>query len=69
MTGSHEPKLAEKELLTVDDLAQFLSISKSSVYRMVERRSIRFYPLARHLRFRRSDVEAYLASRVVEPIE
>lgn len=69
MNGSHEPKFAEKELLSVEELANFLGISISSVYRLVERRSIRFYRLARYLRFRRSDVEAYLADCLVEPMK
>ncbi len=69
MNGSHEPKFANKELLSVEELAEYLGISVASVRRMVERRSIRFYRLARHLRFRRSDVEAYLATRLVEVIE
>ena len=69
MNGSHEPKFANKELLSVEELAGYLGISVASVRRMVERRSIRFYRLARHLRFRRSDVEAYLATRLVEVIE
>lgn len=69
MNGSHEPISVNKELLSVEALAEFLGISVASVYRMVERRSIRFYRLARHLRFRRSDVEVYLADRLVESIQ
>ena len=69
MNGSHGPKFADKELFSVQELADFLGVSKASVYRMIERRCIRFYKLARHLRFRRSDVEAYLATRLVEVIE
>lgn len=56
MNGSHGPISVNKELLSVEELAEFLSISVASVYRIVERRSIRFYRLPRHLRFRRSDI-------------
>ena len=66
MERLHEPISATKELLSVPELAEFLGISVASIYRMIERRSIRFIRLARHIRFRRSDVESYLEERVVE---
>lgn len=68
MCGLHATQ-SSKELLGVVELADFLGISQASVYRMVERREIRFYKLSRYLRFRREDVEAYLECRVVKPIE
>lgn len=69
MQGSHESQSASKELIGVDDLANLLGVSQASVYRMVERRLIPFYRLPRYLRFRRSDVEQYLAKCLVKPID
>jgi excisionase family DNA binding protein len=68
MNGHHEAKTEDDKLIGIKDLAVYLGISQVSVYRMIERRSIRFYRLARHIRFRKSDVEAYLKSRLVEPM-
>jgi len=48
------------ELFTPDELAQMLKISRSSVYRLVEQRQIPFYKVRRSLRFKQSDISAYL---------
>lgn len=69
MDGFLEAKIASKELIGVNELAEYLGISTTSVYRMVERRSIPFFRLARHLRFRRSDIEWYLAKCFVKPLD
>lgn len=47
-------------LLTVKDVGVLLSISRASVYRLVEKRLIPFYKLRSGLRFRVEDVESYL---------
>ena len=49
-----------ERLLSVKDVRILLGVSKSSVYRMVERREIPFYRLASGLRFRLSEIEAHL---------
>jgi len=56
------------KLLAPNELAELLNISKTTVYRLVERRAIRFYKIAGCLRFDLKDVEAYLQSGCVEPI-
>lgn len=53
------------ELLTVDDVAHFLRISRTGVYRLVDRRDIRFYKVGGVLRFAPADVRAYLQERQV----
>jgi len=55
-------------LLTPNEVAAFLRISKNGVYRLVERRAIRFYRLRGVLRFDMSDIEAYLKQGCVEPM-
>lgn len=55
-------------LLTPDDLAVLLRISKTGVYRLIEQRAIRFYRIRGVLRFREDDVNAYLERRCVEPV-
>lgn len=55
-------------LLTIDEVAAVLRVSKTSVYRLVDRRKLPFCRVGRGLRFRREDLEAYLqATRVERP--
>jgi len=55
-------------LLTPDEVAEVLRVSKTSVYRLVERREIRFYRVCGLLRFDRSDVARFLSTGSVEPM-
>jgi len=50
-------------LLTLEEVAAFLRVSKTSVYRLVERRELPFCRVGRNLRFRPKDLEAYLEAR------
>lgn len=55
-------------LLTPDEVAELLRVSKTSVYRLVERRIIRFYRVCGLLRFDREDVHAFIGDGRVEPM-
>jgi excisionase family DNA binding protein len=55
-------------LLTPDDLARFLSISKTGVYRLVEKRRIPFLRVGGSLRFEKKDVLSYLDGNRVESV-
>jgi excisionase family DNA binding protein len=57
-----------RDLLTPDEVAELLRVSKASVYRLVERRAIRFYRVCGLLRFEREDVRAFLGAGRVEPM-
>ncbi len=57
-----------RKLLTPDETAQLLRVSKSSVYRLVERREIPFYRLRGNLRFDQGDIDAYLERCRVGPV-
>jgi len=57
------------ELLTPDELAKFLSISRATVYRLVEKRLIPFYKIRGSLRFEKSDILDYLKKSRVESVE
>jgi len=52
-------------LLTLEEVAQVLRVSKTSVYRIVERRELLCCRVGRNLRFTREDVAAYLRARRV----
>ena len=53
------------KLLTPDELADALRISKVSVYRLVEKRLLPFYRVRGSLRFEEKDVIAYLERKRV----
>lgn len=50
----------QHELLNVQELADLLRVSRTSVYRLVENRAIPFHRLPRGLRFKRNDIDDYL---------
>ena len=54
------------ELLTPDELAHMLKISKVGVYRLVDKRLIRFYKVMGSIRFEKNDVLTYLQNNRVE---
>ena len=56
-------------LMTPKEVAAFLRISQTGVYRLVDGRKIRFYRLNGVLRFDMQDIEAYLREGCVEPIK
>jgi len=68
---SIDPSVASlpSHLLTPDEVAKVLRVSKISVYRLVERREIRFYRVCGLLRFDLSDVANFLNAGSVEPMD
>lgn len=65
MPISYNPKI---ELITPDELAITLKISKTGVYRLVEKRQIHFHKVGGSLRFNIQDVIAYLEQNRIESI-
>jgi excisionase family DNA binding protein len=61
--------IADKNLLTTGELAEFLRISKVSVYRLVEERKISFYKVRRQIRFSQSGILKYLQNNCVESVQ
>jgi len=53
--------------MTVSDLAAFLSVSKSLVYRWVEENEIPHYRFGKVVRFNTVEVKEWLDSQRVEP--
>lgn len=58
--------IGSESLLTVDDLCKLLCLKKSYIYNLTFQRKIPFLKIGRHLRFRKSDIEAWL-ERLNEP--
>jgi excisionase family DNA binding protein len=55
-----------QKLLTPNEVAELLRVSKTSVYRLVERREIRFLRVCGLLRFDHGDVVRFLSAGSVE---
>ena len=51
----------EKEFCTVKELAALLAVNEMTVRRLMQRGELPYYSIGRAKRFRRDDVEAYLA--------
>jgi len=57
------------QFLTPDELAQFLKISKPTIYRLVDNRKIPFYRINGSLRFDKKDILDYLQKNRIETIK
>ena len=58
----------ERELLTVDEAADYLGLSRSTLYQYASARILPSYKLGRLLRFDRRDLDSWIASRRVESV-
>ncbi len=50
-------------------MAEFLAVSKTTIYRLVARRQVPFYKIGGSLRFRKGDIEKYLENICIGPIK
>jgi general secretion pathway protein E len=50
----------QEEMLSLEEAADVLSVSKSTLYRMIERKEVKGRKVGRQWRFSRADVQAYL---------
>lgn len=51
------------ELLTLEEVASYLRVSRSTVYRLVNRNELMAYKIAHKWMFDRSDIKAFVAHR------
>ncbi len=49
-----------EELLTLEELAKYLKISKHTLYKMLEKRKIPAFKVANQWRFKKSDIDKWL---------
>jgi excisionase family DNA binding protein len=66
--GSTAAQPPIRRLLTLDEVAELLRVSKTSVYRLVERRALPFYRVSGLLRFDHADIETFLYAGRIEPV-
>jgi len=58
-----------KACFTPDELAEYLAISKATVYRLVNKRELPCSKIGGMLRFSIKDIERYLETKRIEPIK
>jgi len=65
--AAKEPE-AKLTLLTPNEAADLLRLSKASIYRLVETRALPFYRVSGSLRFSKADLDDYVACGRVESV-
>jgi excisionase family DNA binding protein len=55
-------------LLTIDEAAEALGTGERFVRRLIAERRIRFHKIGRHVRISSTDLDAFVAAGVVEPV-
>jgi excisionase family DNA binding protein len=60
-----EKKQATEKLLTVQEICELLKVPKTYIYWLTHKRQIPFIKMMGHLRFRQSDIDAWLESKEV----
>ncbi len=67
--GVQPPITADERLLTVTEVAAFLRLTSKGVYSLVEARRIPFLRVSNRLRFRQSDLLAWLSENRTPSVE
>jgi excisionase family DNA binding protein len=68
MSSHNDPATADR-LLTVDELAAYLGLTRPALRQMIHRRQIPFIRLGeRRIRFDLTDIDAWLAEQRVEAV-
>jgi excisionase family DNA binding protein len=65
---SATPASSTGDLLTVEQAADYLNITDHFVRRLIRERRIPFLKVGRLVRLRRTDIDEYLASRLVPAV-
>ena len=58
--SKHSPQANGNDLMSVEDVAQYLKVKKSSIYDRAHSRSIPFLKNGKFLRFKKKDIDLWL---------
>jgi excisionase family DNA binding protein len=56
----------EKQLLTIADLQEYLSISRTTVFKLMKAKRIRYARVGRRVLFRKSDIDDFIQKSIVK---
>jgi len=56
----------KEKLLTIEDLAEYLNISRRTVYRLLKEGTLPGYRIGSHMRFRRGEIDRWLEGKRLE---
>lgn len=59
---NHHPSVTP-EVMTISDLAVYLQVSRSSLYKLVQRGSVPGHKVGRHWRFHKVSIDGWLQGR------
>jgi len=68
MNDKRSPSNIQPNLFDINQVAQFLGISKDTIYKMVNQHRIPYVKVGRLLRFERDALEAWLREHAVMPM-
>jgi excisionase family DNA binding protein len=55
----------EEKLLTINELAEYLNISRRTVYRILDHQNLPAYRIGKHLRFKRDDIDQWIVDQKI----
>lgn len=59
---------SEIEMLTIRDLSKFLRLTEQSIYRLTREGKIPYYKVGGSIRFRKSEIDAYLREHYMKDV-
>jgi excisionase family DNA binding protein len=66
--NGNSAKAADDSILDPDQLAAYLNIPKSKVYKDVQNNALPYFKHGKYLRFRKSDIDKHIAKKTVKPL-
>lgn len=57
------------DVMTIDELADYLKLSKSTLYKLAQERKVPGQKVGKHWRFRKETIDRWLDERSTEPNE
>jgi excisionase family DNA binding protein len=66
--GDREPEKTEKEILGVQDLADYLGVTRDTIYKKVALYEIPFFKIGDLTKFKKSDINRWIDDQTRAPI-
>ena len=56
----------DKQLLTIAELMEYLSISRTTVFKLMKAKRLKYAKVGRRVLFRKSDIDEFIQKSIVE---